>query len=111
MQFKNSELSNDNFVVKYCYVLPVNIIGIYSWVFHYPPEYIILYDNNNNYIGQSSPFCISSELDLNGGEHILPKYKHKPDEEFYISGGPCQHEYAIAVYNREWWNKILQYFH
>ncbi|WP_414503160.1 DUF6201 family protein [Xenorhabdus nematophila] len=74
-------MKNDDFIVRYYYVLPVNIIGMYSWVFHYPPEFIVLYDKNSNYIGQSSPFCISSNLDLNGGEHMLPKINHIDEDE------------------------------
>ncbi|MDC9583272.1 DUF6201 family protein [Xenorhabdus sp. PR6a] len=111
--YKNFEMNNGDFIAKYYYVLPVNIIGIYSWIFHYQPEYVVLYDKEYNYIGQSSPFCLSNGIA--GGEHILPEKKLMSKNKYYaylnVSGGRCQDEYTIPVKEKKWWSQILQYFH
>ncbi|MDC9583339.1 DUF6201 family protein [Xenorhabdus sp. PR6a] len=108
------EMHNEDYMVRYYYVLPTNIIGIYSWFFNYRPEYIVLYDKNYNYIGQSSPFCIRSNTDLLAGEHVLPEIEFTNEYDsssFYISGGNCQEEYEIPTKTKKWWSQILQYFH
>ncbi|CDL86740.1 hypothetical protein XCR1_4640001 [Xenorhabdus cabanillasii JM26] len=74
--------------------------------FYYSPKYIFLYDNDYNFIDQSSPFYFSSKLEFIGGEHMLRKInlidKDKSDTELYISSVRCQEGDAIAEDKKEW---------
>ncbi|MDC9594203.1 DUF6201 family protein [Xenorhabdus sp. IM139775] len=108
-----TEDRNDNYVVRYYYPAPINIFGMYFRIIKERPHYVVLYDKDNNFIGQSSPFVIPSSIHILGSEHILPNMSigNEQDQRFYISGEPFDGAYTIPVKEKKWWSKILQYFH
>ncbi len=64
-------------------------------------KYIVLYNKNDEYIGQSTPFCYQSLFDYNvvfPGDN-LDKMSFLPDE--------C--DYNIPAKNPKWWSKIIKY--
>ena len=65
-------------------------------------EYIVLFDQNGNYVGQTSPFCMFNLEFLQDNYAYFPS---KEDENFRYLGGNC--DYYIPVNEKKWWSKII----
>ncbi|CDG17721.1 DUF6201 family protein [Xenorhabdus doucetiae] len=111
--FYVTDSKNNDFMVKYYYPAPINLFGLYFWVVSELPTYVVLYDKDNNYIGQSDPFCMPHSIGIYGSEYILPDISKGDEyyERFFISGEPFDGSYTIPVKEKKWWSKVLQYFH
>ena len=111
----SGSLSNEGYQAKYYHPAPTNFFGLYFWLVHEMPTFIVLYDSEGRYLGQSSPFLIASFIHL-GGENVLPETydydkKHGDYDSFYIAGGPFVEEYTISTKNKTWWSWLLQFVH
>ena len=104
----SGSLSNEGYQAKYYHPAPTNFFGLYFWLVNEMPAFIVLYDSEGRYLGQSSPFLIASSIHLEGGEDIYPK---DPSYEFYPSGGSFIEEYTIPTKNKTWWSWLLQFVH
>ena len=62
-------------------------------------RYIVLFDKNGKYIGQSSPFCF---MWLDGYDVIFPEGKN--DSLLFM---PENCDYDIPVNEKKWWSKII----
>ena len=62
-------------------------------------RYIILFDTNGNYIGQSTPFCIMRMEQYN----ILFPSK----ERRYLGVLPENCDYDIPINEKKWWSKVI----
>ena len=67
-------------------------------------EYIVLFDQNGNYVGQTSPFCMFNLEFLQDNYAYFPS---KEDENFRYLGGNC--DYYIPVNEKKWWSKIIEF--
>ncbi|CDG18781.1 DUF6201 family protein [Xenorhabdus doucetiae] len=101
---ESGERKKDDYRVVFYTPLPVNAIGIYYYI-NYPRPYFAVLYKNNKYIGQSSPFYMDDDSAMMGDNYGFPNEKY---DEFYIV---CCNEYNISITKKEWWSKILQYFH
>ncbi len=64
-------------------------------------KYIVLYNQNDEYIGQSTPFCYQPLFDYNV---IFPE--SDLDDLLFVSN-EC--DYTIPVVNPRWWSKIIKF--
>ncbi|SDG69020.1 hypothetical protein SAMN04488136_101292 [Vibrio xiamenensis] len=64
-------------------------------------KYIVLYNKNDEYIGQSTPFCYQPLFDYNV---IFPE--SDLDVLLFVSN-EC--DYTIPVVNPRWWSKIIKF--
>ncbi|PSU86506.1 hypothetical protein C0W35_22255 [Photobacterium kishitanii] len=62
-------------------------------------RYITLFDNNGNYIGQSTPFCIMRMEQYN---IIFPS-----KDRLYLGVLPENCDYDIPINEKKWWSKII----
>ncbi|HIF9336531.1 TPA: DUF6201 family protein [Photobacterium damselae] len=62
-------------------------------------KYIILFDKNGKYVGQSSPFCFMRFDDYN----VL--FPSKPKEDLGFLPELC--DYSIPIDEKKWWSKII----
>ncbi|HIF9355696.1 TPA: DUF6201 family protein [Photobacterium damselae] len=62
-------------------------------------KYIILFDQNGKYIGQSSPFCFMRFDDYN----VL--FPLEPNEDLGFLPELC--DYSIPIDDKKWWSKII----
>ncbi len=64
-------------------------------------NYIVLYNKNDEYIGQSTPFCYQSLLDYN----VVFPVSGLDDLTFL----PDERDYNIPAKNPRWWSKIIKF--
>lgn len=112
----SASFKNEHYQVAYYHPAPINFFGIYFWLVNEQPVFVVLYDKEGKYIGQSSPFLIASAIHVDGGESFLPETneydkKYEYYDMFYISGEPFDGKYNISTKHKKWWSAILQYFH
>ncbi|MFC0179010.1 DUF6201 family protein [Thorsellia kenyensis] len=98
---------NEQYIAKTYTPKLINPFGLYFHLMKEDPTYVVLFDKNGRYLGQSSPFFIDHGLAMDGGQ--LPE---NDAMQFYIvSLNDYTDEYIIPVNNKKWWSYILQYFH
>ncbi|MDS0787439.1 DUF6201 family protein [Proteus vulgaris] len=112
----SASFKNEHYQAAYYHPAPINFFGIYFWLVNEQPVFVVLYDKEGKYIGQSSPFVIASNIHLLGGENVLPKTyeydkKYGGYDNFYLNGGSFTDDYLISTKHKKWWSYILQYFH
>ncbi|MBD2786229.1 hypothetical protein ID858_16270 [Xenorhabdus sp. DI] len=113
-KFKIYEDTNGEYTVKYYKPLPTNLFGMYFLTVERPPVFVVLYDINNNYIGQSSPFYMAGELDVLGSNPMFPNNDNSDpfhDRFVVVNSEDFSNAYEISINQKKWWSKILQYFH
>ncbi|WP_337928946.1 DUF6201 family protein [Xenorhabdus sp. PR6a] len=105
--------SNDNFFAKYYEPYPTNLFGLYISLTESQPVFVVLYNKDNNYIGQSSPFNMVGKYTFIDTVSFLPKkeYKKPLDHSYFIVIEGEDDAYDIDINHKKWWSKILQYFH
>ncbi|SDG68973.1 hypothetical protein SAMN04488136_101290 [Vibrio xiamenensis] len=64
-------------------------------------NYIVLYNENDEYIGQSTPFCYQSLLDYNA---IFPD--SDLDDLLFL---PKECDYSIPEVKPRWWSRIIKF--
>ncbi|SDG69321.1 hypothetical protein SAMN04488136_101306 [Vibrio xiamenensis] len=64
-------------------------------------KYIVLYNKNDEYIGQSTPFCYQSLFDYN----VVFPGSSLDDLSFL----PDECDYNIPAKNPKWWSKIIKF--
>ncbi|MEX0448068.1 DUF6201 family protein [Xenorhabdus sp. SGI246] len=113
-KFKLYENTNGEYTVKYYKPLPINLFGMYFLTVERPPVFVVLYDVNHNYIGQSSPFYMAGKFDVLGSNPMFPNNdKSTPfyDSFIVVNSDDFSNAYEISIDHKKWWSKILQYFH
>ncbi len=81
---------------------PVSATTPISFIqFLFNKEYIVLYNDKGEYIGQSTPFCTQSVLDPN----ILFPTK----SDLFVRFIPETCDFSIPVDNPTWWSKIIKF--
>ncbi|MBS0971403.1 hypothetical protein JK232_21190 [Nissabacter archeti] len=91
-------------------VLPTTPISFYQFIIN-DAVFIVLFDKNENYLGQSSPFYFS------GIEGLLYEKVFFPGEiqgenSFSVNGiNDYTEGYTIPVNQKRWWSWILEVFH
>ena len=95
-QYKYSE--DGNWKLGIYEVLPLTPLSLFQYF--NGDKYIVLYDKNDEYIGQSTPFCLMSFNESN----ILFPSKFNKDKLLFI---PEECNYTIPVNEKKWWSKII----
>ncbi|HGH4614301.1 hypothetical protein KKZ45_00750 [Enterobacter bugandensis] len=73
--------------------------------------FVVLYDKNGRYLGQSSPFHFS-ELDGVFADAVFFPGDIPGEESFSINGVNDYVEgYTIPVNNKRWWSQFISAFH
>ncbi|HIF9078218.1 TPA: DUF6201 family protein [Photobacterium damselae] len=95
-QYKYSE--DGNWKLGIYDVAPFTPISLFQYL--NGDKYIVLYDKNDNYIGQSTPFCLMyfSESNI-----LFPSNSHD-DHLFFI---PEECDYSIPIEKKKWWSLII----
>ncbi len=101
---------NDSFFEQYKYsedgnwklgiydVAPFTPISLFQYI--KGDKYIVLYDENDNYIGQSTPFCFMS---FNESNILFPS--EPSDNHLLFIPEDC--DYSIPIDDKKWWSKII----
>ncbi len=69
-------------------------------------KYIVLYDKDNNYITQSSPFCLQSFEDFNVVFPIHTDFINTKDNIYFM---PEECVYTLSTTKSNWWSKIIKF--
>ncbi len=81
---------------------PVSVTTPISFIqFFFDKEYIVLYNDRGEYIGQSTPFCMQPIL----GPNILFPTKN----DLYLGFIPEECDYNIPIDKPRWWSKIIKF--
>lgn len=89
---------------------PVNPIGWYCFLTTESPIYFSLYDAENNYIGQSSPF--SCYVHWIAGYLLFPnESKAYGDDGFVVLDDSNNGELNIGIRHKRWWSWWFGLFH
>ncbi|MCI7224241.1 DUF6201 family protein [Fusobacterium sp.] len=96
---------NSDYIARWYITKSINPIGIWFNINNETTtSFVVLIDKEGNYIGQSSPFYLSSWADSH-----LPTTK---SNQFFSLGGPeLESAYSISIHKRKWWDYILKYFY
>ncbi|MBD2815969.1 hypothetical protein ID850_14615 [Xenorhabdus sp. Flor] len=117
---KESDILNEinsgesEYYAKYYKPKPINLFGMYLTIIEQEPIFVVLYDKNGKYIGQTSPFKMMNMYSFFEGNPTLPEKNPQDilDTHFYIViVGDFESAYDIDINHKKWWSKILQYFH
>lgn len=117
--------TKNHVIVKHYVSSPINPIGIYYWlttgdgmVFNGGnPLFIILYDKNGKYLGQTSPFYMMDIFSYAGGnslgKYVADELQGDDPNEISLSLGlePAETAYTVNIKHKKWWSIILQYFY
>ena len=92
------------------YVLPTTPYGIYQ-MFIRKDIFVVLYDKNDRYLGQSSPFHFSDVEGVFGDAVFFPG-ELSCDQSFAINGvNDYVDGYTIPAHHKMWWSRIISIFH
>ncbi|WP_387462814.1 DUF6201 family protein [Photorhabdus sp. RM323S] len=108
------ESKNDGYIAKYYKPLPVNLFGMYFLTVERESFFVVLYDINNNYIGQSSPFYMSGIINVLERNPMFPNNDDSDpfnDRFVVVNSEDFSNAYEISINHKKWWSKILKYFH
>ncbi|MDE1474867.1 DUF6201 family protein [Xenorhabdus bovienii] len=103
-----------DYYAKYYKPKPINLFGIYLTIMEKEPIFVVLYDKEDKYIGQTSPFKMMNMYSFFEGNPTLPEKNPQDilDTHFYIVVvGDFESAYDIDINHKKWWSKVLQYFH
>lgn len=106
-----SESSPDGrFKVDAYYVLPTTPYGLYQRFIN-KDVFVVLYDKNGKYLGQSSPFHFS-EMEGVFGDAVFYPGEVVGDDSFSINGVNSYVDgYTISSRSKKWWSKIISILH
>lgn len=100
-----------NYRVVAYYVLPTTPISLFQWAF-YGDVFLVLYDKDNNYLGQSSPFGFTDQYNILGNDIFFPDKVDGNDKSFSINGvNEFSDGYTIPVKNKKWWSMFYSLFY
>ncbi|HDK6221604.1 TPA: hypothetical protein M2P66_001720 [Klebsiella quasipneumoniae] len=93
------------------YVLPTTPISFFQWAFE-GDVFLVLYDANNNYLGQSSPFGFTDQYTIFGNDILFPDDSDGAEESLSLNGvNDFTENYTIPVKNKKWWSVFYSLFY
>lgn len=94
---------NRNWKVGIYRVSPTTPISLIQYLLQ--KKYIVLYDKDNNYITQSSPFCLQTFDDFNV---VFPIHTNFINTKDYVYFMPEECDYTLSTTKSNWWSKVIQ---
>lgn len=89
---------------------PLSLYQIFS--IDGPAIYIVLYDKNGKYIGQTSPFHFINRYDLNPILFVFPGDEFEGEtDNFNLLIDDYGDAFKINVYQKTWWSKWFSLFY
>ncbi|PWD60313.1 DUF6201 family protein [Pectobacterium parmentieri] len=77
-----------------------------------PAVYIVLYDRDGKYIGQSSPFYFINRYDLNPILFVFPDDESEGEKDnFNLLIDGYGNAFKINIYQKTWWSKWFSLFY
>ncbi len=64
-------------------------------------KYLVLYNSKDEYIGQTTPFCLQPFMDFN---ILLPNISH--NSIWFL---PDECDYSIPIDKPNWWSRIIKF--
>lgn len=109
--YVNQKISADGkYKVVAYYVLPTTPYAAYQ-AFVRGDVFVVLYDINGKYLGQSSPFHFS-EIEGVFGDTVFFPGEISGDHSFSINGvNDYVDGYTIPVDQKKWWSRFLSVFY
>lgn len=90
-------------------IYPTNPIGIYCLLTTESPIYFALFDSDDNYIGQSSPFVCYNKWSVAG--FTFPGEEFTTDtKSFIVLDDSYNGELNISTKDKRWWSTLLAIF-
>ncbi|WP_230351290.1 DUF6201 family protein [Lelliottia sp. WAP21] len=97
-------------VVAY-YVLPATPVSFFQWAFE-GDVFLVLYDAENNYLGQSSPFGFTDQYTIFGNDILFPDDADGTEKSLFLNGvNDFTEGYTIPVKNKNWWSVFYSLFY
>ncbi|EPO4111695.1 MULTISPECIES: DUF6201 family protein [Enterobacter] len=93
------------------YVLPTTPISLFQWMFN-GDVFLVLYDNHNNYLGQSSPFGFTNQSNIFSNDMFFPDEVDGNEKSFSINGvNEFTEGYTIPIEHKKWWSVFYSIFY
>ncbi len=92
--------SDNNWKLVLSPVLITNPISLIQWFEN--KKYIVLFDKDGNYIGQSSPICLMRFDEFDEYDVFFPSKSHA---KLLFLPEDC--DYTIPIGEKRWWSKII----
>lgn len=97
-------------IVAY-YVLPTTPVSFFQWAFK-GDVFLVLYDADKNYLGQSSPFWFTDQYTIFGNDILFPDDTDGEDKSLYLNGvNDFTEGYTIPVKKKKWWSVFYSFFY
>ncbi|EMH4161409.1 hypothetical protein RJ498_000613 [Pluralibacter gergoviae] len=93
------------------YVLPTTPLSFFQWAFE-GDVFLVLYDAENNYLGQSSPFGFTDQYTIFGNYIFFPYDADGSEKSLSLIGiNDFTEGYTIPVENKKWWSIFYSLFY
>ncbi len=74
--------------------------------------FLVLYDNHNNYLGQSSPFGFTNQSNIFSNDMFFPDEVDGNEKSFSINGvNEFTEGYTIPIEHKKWWSVFYSIFY
>lgn len=102
---------NGKYKVVAYYVIPTTPISFFQWAFD-GDVFLVLYDAQNNYLGQSSPFSFTDQYTIFGNDIFFPDEADGAEKSLSLNGvNDFTESYTIPVQNKKWWSVLYSLFY